>query len=112
MYWFPPERRRSRSYICFFNDTATTEIYTRKDTLSLHDALPISPPGAEGGRRRRRHPDPGRDGRSEEHTSELQSPFLISYAVFCLKKKNIKNIFYIIYFIFITNKINIYNELT
>src|SRR5216117_790416 len=26
-------------------------------------------------------------GRSEEHTSELQSPFLISYAVFCLKKK-------------------------
>src|SRR5216117_658356 len=25
----------------FFNDTATTEIYTRKDTLSLHDALPI-----------------------------------------------------------------------
>src|SRR5216117_455245 len=28
--------------IFFFNDTATTEIYTRKDTLSLHDALPIS----------------------------------------------------------------------
>src|SRR5216117_4330993 len=30
--------------------------------------------------------------RSEEHTSELQSPFLISYAVFCLKKKTKKNI--------------------
>src|SRR5216117_609812 len=29
--------------------------------------------------------------RSEEHTSELQSPFLISYAVFCLKKKKKKN---------------------
>src|SRR5216117_4237932 len=29
----------------------------------------------------------GRCRRSEEHTSELQSPFLISYAVFCLKKK-------------------------
>src|SRR5213082_3648088 len=29
----------------FFNDTATTEIYTVSDTLSLHDALPISPPG-------------------------------------------------------------------
>src|SRR3546814_7997237 len=28
------------------------------------------------------------DGRSEEHTSELQSLMLISYAVFCLKKKN------------------------
>ena len=26
----------------FFNDTATTEIYTGEDTLSLHDALPIS----------------------------------------------------------------------
>src|SRR5216117_4276805 len=30
------------------------------------------------------------DGRSEEHTSELQSPFLISYAVFCLKIKKKK----------------------
>src|SRR5213079_3597160 len=30
-------------------------------------------------------------GRSEEHTSELQSPVVISYAVFCLKKKNEKN---------------------
>src|SRR5216117_4017165 len=28
-------------FFFFFNDTATTEIYTRKDTLSLHDALPI-----------------------------------------------------------------------
>src|SRR3972149_8319615 len=54
----------------FFNDTATTEIYT----LSLHDALPIL-------RRRRSHraagrqasPDPHKRGRSEEHTSELQS---------------------------------------
>src|SRR3546814_3468301 len=31
------------------------------------------------------------DGRSEEHTSELQSLMRISYAVFCLKKKNKKN---------------------
>src|SRR3546814_5485888 len=30
----------------------------------------------------------GRDARSEEHTSELQSLMRISYAVFCLKKKN------------------------
>src|SRR6266496_6630167 len=62
----------------FFNDTATTEIYT----LSLHDALPIRIAGA----RLRHHPtwsvrhlaDRLRDehrrlGRSEEHTSELQS---------------------------------------
>src|SRR3546814_2399838 len=33
---------------------------------------------------------PGRAGRSEEHTSELQSLMRISYAVFCLKKKNKK----------------------
>src|SRR3546814_2165790 len=31
---------------------------------------------------------PGAAGRSEEHTSELQSLMRISYAVFCLKKKN------------------------
>src|SRR5216117_2258003 len=34
-------------------------------------------------------PYPPHPIRSEEHTSELQSPFLISYAVFCLKKKNL-----------------------
>src|SRR5260221_13173248 len=59
----------------FFNDTATTEIYT----LSLHDALPISahaaraPPAVP---RLAAHLDllhPARALRSEEHTSELQS---------------------------------------
>src|SRR3546814_1918643 len=34
---------------------------------------------------------PAVSGRSEEHTSELQSLMRISYAVFCLKKKNIQN---------------------
>src|SRR3546814_1613467 len=34
----------------------------------------------------------GQDGRSEEHTSELQSLMRISYAVFCLKKKTISRI--------------------
>src|SRR5262249_60509344 len=60
----------------FFNDTATTEIYT----LSLHDALPISPPHGDRARaaRARVRPRPARDSaerrvRSEEHTSELQS---------------------------------------
>src|SRR6478672_13807188 len=64
----------------FFNDTATTEIYT----LSLHDALPISRRGHGQRRRlaracadRRRTPSPRfgrcRRRRSEEHTSELQS---------------------------------------
>src|SRR3546814_3130583 len=43
--------------------------------------------------------------RSEEHTSELQSLMRISYAVFCLKKKNTPthiNLFYIIYFLMCT----------
>src|SRR5216117_4541947 len=71
----------------FVNDTATTEIYTRKDTLSLHDALPISPQRWAWGRRSRERRSRPAAKRSEEHTSELQSPFLISYAVFCLKKK-------------------------
>src|SRR5213075_2420247 len=34
----------------FFNDTATTEIYTTRHTLSLHDALPISPQPQFAGR--------------------------------------------------------------
>src|SRR3954463_16342117 len=58
---------------CFFNDTATTEIYT----LSLHDALPISRllRDAHALRldRRRAARGAGRRSRSEEHTSELQS---------------------------------------
>src|SRR3546814_1820616 len=46
--------------------------------------------GANGQRRRRNSPAPQfcpKAGRSEEHTSELQSLMRISYAVFCLKKK-------------------------
>src|SRR5690349_23981835 len=64
----------SSFFFFFFNDTATTEIYT----LSLHDALPICRHGFDrgsgarsgGGRHR---PADRRPGRSEEHTSELQS---------------------------------------
>src|SRR3712207_8648217 len=83
----------------FFNDTATTEIYT----LSLHDALPISPPG--GGRPApssaaaaraawcSRSPPPRRKGRgcgcsrSEEHTSELQSRQYLVCRLLLEKKK-------------------------
>ena len=92
----------------FFNDTATTEIYT----LSLHDALPISNAIAQQpiienpaalGRYWMEHPHveagEAQAERSEEHTSELQSPVPISYAVFCLKKKNTYIIY--IYTIFI-----------
>src|SRR6202521_2274854 len=59
--------------VFFFNDTATTEIYT----LSLHDALPISPSALifPSARSRRTLSGSRRAAlRSEEHTSELQSP--------------------------------------
>src|SRR6266508_6876590 len=59
-------------FFFFFNDTATTEIYT----LSLHDALPICGRPREPGTRARRARGcrrPARCCRSEEHTSELQS---------------------------------------
>src|SRR5213594_5118052 len=88
-------------YLFFFNDPATTEIYTRVHTLSLHDALPIRP-----GRTMRSRvcscPSTTTRPRSEEHTSELQSRTLSSYAVFCLKKKkkmweSIEDVFYVKY---------------
>src|SRR5436305_12094561 len=78
----------------FVNDAATTEIYT----LSLHDALPISP-APHTSRRAQHHPAPAtrggpgaqprpsRPARSEEHTSELQSrPHLVCRLL--LEKKN------------------------
>src|SRR2546422_8533557 len=83
---------RSRSLFFFFNDTATTEIYT----LSLHDALPISRrhhlgigPRLER-RRRQDHgtPDHGQRARRDRKSTRLNSSHgYISYAVFCLKKK-------------------------
>src|SRR2546425_6903749 len=95
----------SFSLFFFFNDTATTEIYT----LSLHDALPISRRVAcaerRGGRLRgRRRPAPrlragarlpaskpqsGRH-RSEEHTSELQSLAYLVFRLLLEKKKKKK----------------------
>src|SRR5438094_6912456 len=77
----PPLTLASLFFFFFFNDTATTEIYT----LSLHDALPIydgvrepwqPPPGTGPGGRR-----------SEEHTSELQSPYDLVCRLLLEKKK-------------------------
>src|SRR5438876_5316808 len=74
-------------YFFFFNDTATTEIYT----LSLHDALPIcrmvsaaqrlGVPSVASVRPTTRPP------RSEEHTSELQSPVHLVCRLLLEKKK-------------------------
>src|SRR5881394_4173592 len=92
-YWGTAHRRwcHSQIFFFFFNDTATTEIYTGW-YLFPYTTLFRSRPVRLGGQ-----PDPaGRllpgalHGRSEEHTSELQSHHPISYAVFCLKKKKKK----------------------
>src|SRR5439155_17023520 len=71
----------------FFNDTATTEIYT----LSLHDALPICLlPRPPGGPRRPQDHLPGGRSRSEEHTSELQSRGHLVCRLLLEKKKKQK----------------------
>src|SRR6266496_6392314 len=73
----------------FFNDTATTEIYT----LSLHDALPISTRRAStrpGSRRCRG----SRRWRSEEHTSELQSRRDLVCRLLLEKKKKSRYVHY------------------
>src|SRR3712207_6927146 len=99
----------------FFNDTATTEIYT----LSLHDALPISRRGSQRrdthsrrqpeaharrhlllpraypGQRRRGHTDQSSVAlaaveRSEEHTSELQSRQYLVCRLLLEKKKKLQ----------------------
>src|SRR5215217_8823428 len=78
------------SVFFFFNDTATTEIYT----LSLHDALPISQPARRCECRGRRGERGARTGqrlagglRDRKSTRLNSSHANISYAVFCLKKK-------------------------
>src|SRR3712207_7943335 len=99
-----------RACVFFFNDTATTEIYT----LSLHDALPIfagDDEDPEGGDQELGEADPaqrasrgirrggraggrvvagerGDQGRDRKSTRLNSSHANISYAVFCLKQKN------------------------
>src|SRR5436305_13307404 len=74
----------------FFNDTATTEIYT----LSLHDALPILPDDLEDIRAQRAgepwFPAAAEAQRSEEHTSELQSRPHLVCRLLLEKKKTTK----------------------
>src|SRR5208282_6948208 len=71
-------------FFFFFNDTATTEIYT----LSLHDALPICR-RSPGPRRRAARPHRSAASPTDRKSTRLNSSHgSISYAVFCLKKKN------------------------
>src|SRR5215467_15477377 len=79
----------------FFNDTATTEIYT----LSLHDALPIrsltgsaNPSAITRATSLWSTPSASRPRPSDRKSTRLNSSHLvISYAVFCLKKKNFQD---------------------
>src|SRR2546425_11417444 len=87
------------SFFFFFNDTATTEIYT----LSLHDALPIystsarcttgSSASPSHSSRRSASASAAVSGisRSEEHTSELQSLAYLVCRLLLEKKKNTSN---------------------
>src|SRR3954471_10275322 len=69
----------------FFNDTATTEIYT----LSLHDALPICEVVLSGDLPKLPGATPGWMASKDRKSTRLNSSHVeISYAVFCLKKKN------------------------
>src|SRR5258707_14434149 len=91
--------RSSASLFFFFNDTATTEIYT----LSLHDALPICM-GSAGQGKMTTHSQKKLDEsdliefrnrfnlRSEEHTSELQSRQYLVCRLLLEKKKKIKKL--------------------
>src|SRR2546421_5230778 len=90
MYFHLIIRRPMRSSFFFFNDTATTEIYT----LSLHDALPIYIDNIwilldnkSMGRTAEVILDP-LSNRSEEHTSELQSRSDLVCRLLLEKKKN------------------------
>src|SRR2546429_7763167 len=77
---------RSCRFFFFFNDTATTEIYT----LSLHDALPICDRVTAVDRDARKTVPGGalRDVYGDRKSTRLNSSHgYISYAVFCLKKK-------------------------
>src|SRR5258708_29696085 len=85
---------RVRSFFFFFNDTATTEIYT----LSLHDALPISTAACQCSSTGRPliHCSTWARGQAafqaDRKSTRLNSSHqIISYAVFCLKKKYIAN---------------------
>src|SRR3712207_8756317 len=109
--------RAHHVFFFFFNDTATTEIYT----LSLHDALPILGPGlapqlpgaepaaaadhrparaidpARLDRPQSRSVVPGLRRRSEEHTSELQSRQYLVCRLLLEKKKYKYKMYHLIY---------------
>src|SRR5205809_2053428 len=89
--WLNDRLIRCSLFSLFFNDTATTEIYT----LSLHDALPICEPRLADAARTGDGEQPRTIAKQPQNIDELDrkstrlnsSHGYISYAVFCLKKK-------------------------
>src|SRR5216110_3593548 len=75
----------------------STQAHTLFPYTTLFRSLDLHPPVGEG-----HFGVSPRDGRSEEHTSELQSRELISYAVFCLKKKKNR----VTYAFIVVNRLN------
>src|SRR3546814_2045628 len=85
----PPRSTRTDTlfpYTTLFRSFSTRHPAIKRDSRSRHVKGIV---GAHADARAVRH----RPGRSEEHTSELQSLMRISYAVFCLKKKKFKEIY-------------------
>src|SRR4029434_11356097 len=84
------QRCKTRSRVCFSNDTATTEI----STLSLHDALPISHTHTDTRTQTHAHAHAHTYSnyfnlRSEEHTSELQSHLNLGCRILLQKNKGL-----------------------
>src|SRR2546430_4110033 len=106
-------RHTNSFFFFFFNDTATTEIYT----LSLHDALPIydrqisAPADRVRGRRSRAcRRAQAESRRSEEHTSELQSQSNLVCRLLLEKKK--KMLYSYIYYTHTISKAHTYKFTT
>src|SRR6059058_6525987 len=84
----PPIITMSIFFLMIRRPPRSTRRYTLFPYTTLFRSRRGSPDCEQRGQSRRRHAaDHARRGRSEEHTSELQSRNDISYAVFCLKKK-------------------------
>src|SRR6266496_5112657 len=91
--------------VFFFNDTAPTEIYT----LSLHDALPISPGCGAWSVAATNYLGRQRARRDRKSTRLNSSHVEISYAVFCLKKK--RNFFDLVIGKILTNRLSLSKHL-